>query len=241
MATIDAPTQPRILFVDDRVSDLWALRNTMAARGFDLEIAGDPPTALEMARAHKPDIAVLDYSMPPFNGVELCRKLKKLYPALYVIFVTSHTSADIRDQCLEVGDKFLTKGYTGEELVESVIEGYAQRVPSAEPSPAMASFGAQPQPLSPVAEPPARDLTPKEWLLLKRLKDGKSETVTRDELIDALWGAVSARSGALEQTIRRLRRKVEPDPKHPRIILTVREDGYRLDPAALRRAHGDRY
>jgi two-component system, OmpR family, KDP operon response regulator KdpE len=234
MSTADAPTRPRILFVDDSVFDLWALRNTMAARGFDLDDTGDPRTGLEMAKAHRPDIAVLDYSMNPYDGVTLCNKLKTLYPDLYVVFVSNHRSAEVRRRCLEVGDKFLGKPYKGEELVETISTAYIQRAGEGY-STAPASHGPPPP------EPLAPDLTPKEWLLLKELKARAGETVARDELILALWGDVSGGPGALDKLVSRLRRKIEPEPKHPRILFTFREDGYRLDLPALRRAHGNRY
>ena len=217
-----ASGKPLILFVDDRVEDLLALRNIMSVRGFDLEIARDPQTGYEMAKALKPEIAVLDYAMQPFDGVTLAKKLRKLFPDLYIVFVTGHGDDETRDQCSQVGDGFVTKPYTGEALVTAIKAGYEQR--------------GSPQP----SEPVAPNLTSKEWLVLKALKAGGGKTVTRDELIDAVWGD-EAREGALEKTISRLRRKIELEPKRPRILFTIREDGYRLDLAALRRTHGDRY
>ncbi|HEX9038053.1 MAG TPA: response regulator transcription factor [Ktedonobacterales bacterium] len=221
---------PRIMIVDDREADARSINNTMAMRGYDLAVFNDPRRALEKAKSWKPAGAILDVKMPGMDGLTLCAKLKELDGQIFVVFVTSDDSRSTRAQCLTVGDDYVTKPIDGEELILRVVKEIRRQ----------GAAGREPTSSQPLAA--EQGLTPVEARLLEALKERAGETVSRYDLLDSVWGPDSSIAlNTLDANIRRLRRKIEPDPKHPRIIVTVRTDGYKLNPAELRRAHVGRY
>lgn len=231
---------PRILIVDDREADARELGNTMVSRGFDLEIVQNSFKALDLAKQWKPDVAILDVNMPGMNGLALSKELRECADDPIVIFVTADDSSEMRRQCLEAGDDYITKPYDGENLILRVQSKLRRFDPNRngaterreETLRAHEGEGASAQSDDPI--------TPTEARLLKALIDGKGETVPRDKLLEVVWGDAGAVYGnTLDKNIRRLRMKIESDPQHPRIIMTVRQVGYRLNLAEWRRAHHD--
>lgn len=232
----DAP--PRILIVDDREADAREISNTMVSRGYDLEVAHNSFKALDIAKRWKPQVAILDVNMPGMNGLVLCQRLREWADDPIVIFVTSDDSNEMRRLCLELGDDYITKPYDGENLLLRV-QCKLRRI---EPNTSGAPEGREETPHTHEAgwpiTPPDDDFTPTETRLLNALIAGGGETVSRDKLLEDVWGAPGyVNDNTLDKNIRRLREKIEPDPQHPRIILTVRRAGYRIDLAEWRRAH----
>ncbi len=235
------PTPPRILIVDDVEADARELGNTMVRRGYDLQVVQNSFSALDIAKSWKPHVAILDVNMPGMNGLELSKELRDYADNPIVIFVTSEKSNEMRRLCLEAGDDYITKPYDGENLllrVRSNLRRYQKyregSLEESEETSQMSEAGRE-------GAPPDRALTPTEARLLSALIGGGGETVSRDKLLEAVWGdACAVNDNTLDINIRRLRTKIERNPRRPRIILTVRKAGYRVDIIEWRRSRDDR-
>lgn len=213
---------PRILIVDDQVDDARELGNTMASRGYDLKVVHNSMDALNFAIKWQPTVAILDVHMPGMSGLTLSARLKEQAGDPIVIFVTNEMSKEMRNRCMEAGDDYITKPFDGETLlllVRSRLRRHERERFAAEGG----------EPLSPVNDRTAK-LTQMEARLLDALVTGAGDTVTRDDLLRTVWGVgCDINDNTLDRTIRRLREKIEIDPKRPRVILTVRREGYRLN------------
>ncbi len=234
------PTPPRILIVDDKEADARELGNTMVRRGFDLEVVQNSSTALDLAKQWKPDVAILDVNMPGMTGLALCQQLRECADDPIVIFVTADDSNEMRRQCLEAGDDYITKPYDGENLLLRVQNKLRRIDPYRKAAPKGSGKTSRTNEDGKSARRPNHPFTRTEMRLLKALIAGKGETVPRDKLLEAVWDDASAvYDNTLDMNIRRLRMKIEPDPSNPRIILTVRKVGYRLNLAEWRRLRND--
>jgi DNA-binding response OmpR family regulator len=230
---------PRILIVDDIDADAHGLNNTMTSRGYDLKVASLAKDALIIAKTWKPQVAILDVNIPDMNGLVLSQRIKDCADNPIVIFVTSDCSNEMRRLCFQAGDDYLPKPYDGEQLVltiQSRLRRYREDRDSASDDEQFLL------PINPVAGPlrlpdgRAITLTLTEARLLSALASRAGQTATRDFLIERVWGDESEVYGdSLDSYIFRLRKKIEPDPKRPRIIITKRREGYLLDLAELRR------
>ena len=234
----DSP--PRILIVDDRVADARELGNTMVSRGFELEVVHNAFKALDIAKRWKPRVAILDVNMPGMNGLVLSQRLKDCADDPIVIFVTSDDSNEMRRLCLESGDDYITKPYDGENLLLRVQSKLRRYDTDHKGAPGGSEDTSLVSPVTgPSTQPDERTVafTPTESRLLSALIAEQGRTASRDKLLGAVWGDASAvNDNTLDINIRRLRKKIEPDPTHPRIIITVRREGFRLDLAELRRS-----
>ena len=233
------PVLPRILIVDDIDADARGLNNTMTSRGYELKVASLAQDALAIAETWKPQVAILDVNIPDMDGLHLSQRIKDCADNPIVIFVTSDVSYEMRRMCYQAGDDYLPKPYDGEQLVltvESRLRRYNE------------DRGAAPDgdgltlPINPVAGPihlpdgRAVFLTLTEARLLSALASRAGETTSREFLMEQIWGDdYEVYGSSLDTYILRLRKKIEPNPRRPRIIITKRCEGYLLDLAELRR------
>ncbi|HEU0028208.1 MAG TPA: response regulator transcription factor [Ktedonobacterales bacterium] len=230
---------PRILIVDDIDADARGLNNTMTSRGYDLKVASLAKEALAIAKSWKPQVAILDVNIPDMNGLDLSQRIKDCADNPIVIFVTSDGSTEMRRRCFQAGDDYLPKPYDGEQLVLTI----QSRLRRYDEDRGAAADGKQfTLPINPVAGPlhlpdgRAVMLTVTEARLLSALASRAGETASREFLMEQVWGdEYEVYGDSLDSYIFRLRRKIEPDPKRPRIIITKRCEGYLLDLGALRR------
>ena len=240
-SSVSAPPT-RILIVDDREADARELGNTMVRRGYDLEVVHSSFKALDIAKQWKPQVAILDVNMPGMDGLVLSQKLKEYANDPIVIFVTSDDSNEMRRLCLESGDDYITKPYDGENLLLRVQSRLRRVDPSRRGASGAGEGILQRHEAAGNATETNLALTPTEARLLNALIAGRGESVSRDKLLEEVWGDASAvNDNTLDRNIRRLRMKLEPDSQHPRIIITIRQMGYRLDLAELRRVRNDRW
>jgi DNA-binding response OmpR family regulator len=225
---------PRILIVDDEATDAEGLGEAVDDWGYDLKVVHNSFTALDIAKQWKPQVAILDVKMPGMNGLVLCQKLRECADDPFIIFVTSEATYRMRRLCLKFGDDYITKPYSSEELLLRV-QNKLRRI-----DPARTGGQGANTMISPIHQargdvaPIDDDFTPTEARLLNALIAGEGETVSRDTLLRDVWDD-EVNDNTLDITVRRLRMKIEPDPRHPRIIITVRRAGYRLDLAEWRR------
>ena len=222
-----------ILVVDDEPQIVRLVRAYLEEAGFRVVIASDGQQALYVARHEMPDLVVLDILMPHVDGLEFTRRIRR-ERNVPIVMLTARAEETDRIVGLELGaDDYVTKPFSPRELVAR-IRAVLRRAQAPPELPSILRAG----PLTlhraahvvTVAGQPV-DLTPTEFRLLETLMTSPGRAFTRAELMEAVQGiAFEAYERTADVHVKNLRRKIEPDPAHPRTILTVRGVGYRLNP-----------
>ncbi len=230
----DGSTKPLVLVVDDEDSYRQALAAGLGREGFAVETAADAREALHLFQQVQPDLVLLDVMLPDGSGIELCRRLRGLAPVPIIMVTARDAEIDVV-LGLELGaSDYVSKPFRLRELVarmRAVLRrGSAATLPDAE----VIESG-------PVRIDTARrevtvgqetvELSRKEFELLALLVSRPGQVVTREWCIDRIWwGQDLADTRTLDTHVKRLRRKIEPDPGHPRHLVTVRGVGFRFEP-----------
>lgn len=226
--------RPLVLVVDDEESYRQALAAGLAHEGFSVEVAGDGHEALRQFHQLRPDLVLLDVMLPDQSGVELCQRMRALAP-VPIIMVTARSSEVDVVLGLELGaSDYVPKPFRLRELVARMHA--VLRRGAAPPSQPDEILTAGPVRLDTgrrevtVGGRPVV-LSRKEFDLLTLLVSRAGQVVTREWCIDRLWWEQElADSRTLDTHVKRLRRKIEPDPAHPRYLVTVRGVGFRFEP-----------
>ena len=226
----------RILVVDDEPQITRVLRTSLSSQGYDIRVANDGETALEILKDWSPDLVITDLSMPRMDGLELCRRLRsKSQMPILVLSVRGEERTKV--QALDAGaDDYVTKPFGMNELLARVRANF-RRAPAEEKAEGgMIQVGDFRIDLDAhtvtVRRRPVK-LTPKEFDLLVHLARHAGKVVTHRALLAAVWGGQSTeQTEYLRVFIGQMRRKIEPDPANPRYILTEPWVGYRFQPGA---------
>lgn len=231
------PTPPRgatVLLVEDEPALADTIAYSLRQEGMEVVVALDGEAALERFRERTPSLVVLDLMLPKLSGLDVLRAVRAASTVPVVVLTARDTEAD-KVAGLELGaDDYVTKPFSMRELV-SRVRAQLRRA-------AMAGGTAEaPLPLTggPVVLDPDRhevtvrgqpvQLTPKEFELLWVLLSRKGRLVTREFLIEEVWGSdYVGDTRTLDVHVKRLRRKIEEDPGSPRHLLTVRGLGYKF-------------
>ena len=226
----------RILVVDDEPQITRVLRTSLSSQGYDIRVANDGETALEILKDWSPDLVITDLSMPRMDGLELCRRLRsKSQMPILVLSVRGEERTKV--QALDAGaDDYVTKPFGMNELLARVRANF-RRAPAEEKAEGgMIQVGDFRIDLDAHAVTVRRrpvKLTPKEFDLLVHLARHAGKVVTHRALLAAVWGGQSTeQTEYLRVFIGQMRRKIEPDPANPRYILTEPWVGYRFQPGA---------
>ena len=223
-----------VLVVDDEESYRQALASGLAREGFAVEIAGDGHEALRLFHRVHPDIVLLDVMLPDQSGIELCQQMRSLKP-VPIIMVTARDSEVDVVLGLELGaSDYVAKPFRLRELVARMRAVLRRGAAVPEHHEEVLHVG--PVRLDAgrrevaVDEMPV-ELSRKEFDLLALLMSHSGQVVTREWCIDRLWWDQELTdTRTLDTHIKRLRRKVEPDPANPRHLVTVRGVGFRFEP-----------
>ena len=230
----------KVLIVEDEESFLEALRVGLAREGFAIDVARDGAEALERFDAGNPDIVLLDVMLPRLSGVDVCREIRTKSD-IPIIMVTAKGEEIDAVVGLEVGaDDYVTKPYRFRELVarmRSVLRRSAEEAKagspderSDEPS-AIEIHGIRIDPgrHEVVVRGESVSMPLKEFDLLWALASHAGRVLTRDQLIDDVWGHdYVGDTKTLDVHIKRLRNKIEVDPSSPTAITTIRGLGYKF-------------
>ena len=225
----------RILVVEDEESFIDALSVGLAREGFDVSVARDGQEAIEVFGANTFDVVLLDLMLPKVSGLDVCRTIRSRSPVPIIIVSAKGEEVDMV-LMLEIGaDDYVTKPYRLRELVAR-IRAVMRRHESAA-LPLISESVVEHGPLR--LDVDARrcflngheiKLRKKEFALMLLLLENPGRVLTRDVLIDRVWGSdYVGDTKTLDVHIKRLRTLIEDDPKNPRIITTVRGVGYRLE------------
>ena len=221
-----------ILVVDDEPKIATLARDYLEHAGFAVLTAGDGPSALTTIRQRRPDLVVLDLGLPGLDGLDVTRELRR-DSTIPIVMLTARDDELDKLLGLELGaDDYLTKPFSPRELVARVravlrrAETDRSRPPRrSEPATSCSTCRA----CGPRSRGTAVDLTPTEFQLLATLARRPGRIFTRSQLLDALHGvAFETYERAIDSHIKNLRRKLEPDPRRPRYVLTVYGVGYRF-------------
>ena len=220
-----------ILVVDDEPKIATLARDYLEHAGFSVLTASDGTSALTTIRQRRPDLVVLDLGLPGLDGLDVTRELRR-DSTIPIVMLTARDDELDKLLGLELGaDDYLTKPFSPRELVARVraVLRRTDRAPdAAETIRAGDVLLDLPRMRAEVAGT-AVDLTPTEFQLLATLAARPGRIFTRAQLLDALHGvAFETYERAIDSHIKNLRRKLEPDPRRPRYVLTVYGVGYRF-------------
>lgn len=230
-------TTARVLVVEDDSVIVRTLRINLRARGYDVLVAQDGTTALQLAHTDSPDVVLLDLGLPDLDGVEVLRRLRKT-SSVPVIVLSARRESDDKVEALDEGaDDYVTKPFGMDELLARIRVALRRTVPGGHspeetsPEPVVtADFGLDFGAFRATRHGQEVHLTPTEWRLLAELARHRGTVVPGRQLLQAVWGPAYGReSNYLRVYANQLRRKLEPDPSQPRYILTEPGIGYRLE------------
>ncbi len=222
-----------ILVVDDENRITQVARDYLAHAGFTVVVAHDGPAALRAYRAEHPDLVVLDLGLPGLDGLDVTRALRK-ESNVPVIMLTARGEESDKLVGLELGaDDYVTKPFSPKELVARVRAVLRRADLTATPAAADTVRAADltlDLPRLRLTQAGRRvELTPSEFALLATLARQPGRIFTRAQLLDAVRGvAFESYERAIDTHIKNLRRKLEPNPREPRYILTVYGLGYKF-------------
>ena len=222
-----------ILIVEDDPSMLTGLKDNFEFKGYKVLTAADGEKGLDAALNATPDLIILDIMLPKINGYEICRLIRAEGLEMPIIMLTAKGEESDVVLGLNIGaDDYVTKPFSISELlarsaaflrrtkkeVEEVVEFGDLRLDRA--ARRLTRAGEE------------IELSPKEFSLLLYFVEKSGRALTRDEILNAVWGydcIVTSRS--VDRFVTTLRNKIEPDPATPVFIHTVRQVGYRFDPS----------
>ncbi len=226
----------KILIAEDDHHLRRGLAEIVRKEGHDTVLAADGDEALELFHKQRPDFVCLDVMMPGTDGYDVCRQIRQASSTVPIIFISAKSEEIDKVLGLELGaDDFIIKPFGVREVVAR-LRAVARRY-RAEPTPPPApeSFTMGDLEIFP-AELRARrgeqviDLGPRDLAVLQLLHRHRGSVVSRDTFFNVCWGLDHMpNSRTLDQHISQLRKRIEKDPKRPRIVCTVHGAGYRYD------------
>jgi DNA-binding response OmpR family regulator len=226
----------KVLVVEDDANLLETLKYNLHKEGYDIVTATDGEQAVAVARREKPDLIILDIMLPRMNGFEVCRVLRKEM-TVPILMLTAKADETDKIVGLEIGaDDYMTKPFSMRELLARV-HAMLRRTKMAETPPTGESASLKIGNLEvDIARHRASlsgavlELSPKEFDLLAFLAKNRGLVFSREQLLEKVWGYdYSGDSRTVDVHIRWLRQKIEIDPSHPGLLVTVRGTGYKLE------------
>jgi DNA-binding response OmpR family regulator len=226
--------QETVLVVEDDPTLRMSLRATLRSAGYRVEVAATGPLGLEAALggATRPDLVLLDVMLPEMNGFEICERIRERDPDLPVLMVTAKGEEEDRVRGLGLGaDDYVVKPFGVAELLARVDAALrrkrllARKLSTVRIGEATVDF--EKHTLHRDGRP--LEVTAHEMRLLRHLIEREGRLLSRQQIIDAVWGSdYYGTDRTVDNFIGRLRAKIERDAKRPRHILTVRGAGYRF-------------
>lgn len=222
----------RILIVEDEPAMVEGLRDNFEYEGYEVVSAGDGSEGLERALNDEPDLVVLDVMMPKMSGLDVCKQLKAKKPSIPIIMLTARGQEIDKVVGLELGaDDYVTKPFSIRELMARVKAVLRRVAPSTSVAEVYrfsdVEVNVRSNEVLRAGQPV--ELSSKEFALLAYFVAHPAETLSRDRLLDAVWGYENyPNTRTVDAHIVHLRQKLEPNPEEPRFILTVHGSGYKF-------------
>ena len=226
------PPMTTVLVVDDQPDIVRLVRDYLERAGFQVLTAGDGEQALQVARRSHPDLVILDLSLPKLDGLDVARALRR-DGDVPIIMLTARTEESDRVAGLELGaDDYVTKPFSAREMVARV-RAVLRRTSGAHSDEDVVRVGdiltLDVPRMETTVDGRQVALTPTEFQLLLHMARQPGRIFTRSQLLDAVHGvAIPSYERAIDAHIKNIRRKIERDPRSPRLLQTVFGVGYRV-------------
>lgn len=223
----------KILIVEDEPSMRLGLKDNLEFEGYEVLIAEDGQAALDVVSADTFDLILLDVMLPKISGFDVCKKLRKEGNTTPIILLTAKGEEIDKVLGLELGaDDYVTKPFSLRELlarIKAVLRRGESSPKSAGSTVKIGKLTVNFSSYNASEENDSVQMSHKEFEVLHYLWDKKNNTVSRDELLANVWGQdVYITTRTIDNFILKLRQKIEDDPNHPKLILTVHGIGYKL-------------
>ena len=237
MATQGAAAARSVLVVEDEENLLEALRYNLRRGGYEVLTASDGETGVEMARRDKPDLVILDLMLPGLDGMDACRIIRR-HSDVPILMLTARTEETDKVVGLELGaDDYVSKPFGMRELMARVGALLRRAGASSGPAPStpaglLVSDDLEVDAARHVATLAGEtiELTPREFDLLALFMTNRGRALSRDRILDSLWGRdYVGDSRTVDVHVRWLRKKIEAAPGNPKRIVTIRGVGYRFE------------
>ena len=229
---VEVKSMTKILIVEDEPNMVAGLRDNFEYEGYQVITAADGVEGLQRALADSPDLVVLDVMMPRMSGLDVCKQLKAKRPSVPVIMLTARGQEVDKVVGLELGaDDYVTKPFSIRELLARVkaVLRRARTVPREQERYSFSDVEVDLRAYRTVRRGKEVELSAKEFELLKYFLCHTGETLSRDRLLEDVWGYEHyPTTRTVDAHIVRLRQKLEPNPEEPRFILTVHGVGYKF-------------
>jgi two-component system alkaline phosphatase synthesis response regulator PhoP len=224
----------KVLVVDDEDSILRLVSYNLEQEGYEAITAGDGNEALAAIEAEDPDLVILDLMLPGIDGIEICRRLRRSGNDVPIIMLTARDDEIDKVLGLQLGaDDYVTKPFSPRELlarVYSVLRRHRLRRESpGQECVQVGNLAVYPEKYQAVLGGRSLNLTPKEFELLTYLVQNRGRVLSREQLLDALWGyTFVGDTRIVDVHISHLREKLQEDPRRPRYIKTIHGVGYKF-------------
>jgi len=220
-----------VLVVEDEATIRRALEINLSAHGYRVLLAADGVEALRLAGHHHPDLVLLDLGLPSLDGIEVIEGLRG-WTTVPIVVLSARDSEDAKVRALDLGaDDYVTKPFGVEEMLARVRAALRRTSPAVDEDPIIDAGGLR---IDLVDKRVLRDgvevhLTPTEWRLLEHLVRHRGRLVGQTELLRAVWGPeYKDETNYLRVFTAQLRKKLEPDPARPRMLITEPGMGHRF-------------
>lgn len=222
----------KVLIIEDEPNMVLGLKDSCEYEGYDVAVARNGKEGLEKVTTEKPDIILLDVMLPVMSGIDVCRTLRTRGIETPILMLTARSQEIDKVIGLEVGaDDYVTKPFSIKELLAR-IRAHLRRASKQVVDPENFIFGDVELNFKKYAARKggqALELSAREFEILRYLIRRRGEIVTRDQLLDEVWGYRSTPvTRTVDNHIARLRQKIEQDPSEPQHIITVHRIGYRF-------------
>lgn len=222
-----------VLVVDDEVSILTLVEFNLQKAGFSVSKATDGYQALRMVRDLRPDLVILDIMLPSLDGFEVCKQLRQKGIRTPVLMLSARGDEVDKVLGLELGaDDYLTKPFSPRELVARVKALLRRSQPDAFPETvfSVGDLTLNREKYEAYIKHTRLELTPKEFDILCYMLQNRGRVLTRDQLLRDVWDyELAGDTRIVDVHVSHLREKIEPDPKKPVYIKTVRGIGYKFE------------
>jgi two-component system, OmpR family, alkaline phosphatase synthesis response regulator PhoP len=222
----------RVLAIEDDPAVQRALRRTFESAGFDITVAGDGTTAMDVFRSTTPRVVILDLRLPGRSGQDICREIKRQSPGVPILVLSAASDVVDKVLLLELGaDDYVTKPFSPRELLARV-RAAVRRLDHAPEKRELDSFADVEVNFTRMELRKAGalvPLTPQEFKMLRFFLNNEERVITRAELLNEVWGYNSyPTTRTVDTHILRLRQKLEHDPSEPLHFRTVHGAGYKF-------------
>lgn len=225
----------KVLIAEDDRFTREGLCELLESEGYSVVTAADGASAVQLFRDHQPEFVCLDIMMPLQSGYEACRQIRDISADVPIIFISAKSEEVDRLASFDVGaDDFISKPFSVKEVVarvRAVARRCCEKNVVADREFEIGGVKILPTELRAMRGDVVMDLSPRDVAILKLLHENRGKALNRNTIFNRAWGEdYFPSSRTLDQHVSQLRKRIELDPKDPKIIKTVHGIGYRYDP-----------